>query len=81
MAILPELVLKSVSRPGVMLKPLEPVSLRNVHAVTTRDLTRVPAVSAAIDALAAASGSMFTSAGTRARTGTDAAAMDATRTW
>ncbi len=61
-AILPELVLKSVSRPGVKLTPLEPVSLRYVHAVTTRDLTRVPAVTAAIDALAAASGSVLTSA-------------------
>jgi DNA-binding transcriptional LysR family regulator len=50
-AVLPELVLTTVSRPDVHLTPLQPSSMRRIHAVTTRDLQRVPAVTAAIDAL------------------------------
>jgi molybdate transport repressor ModE-like protein len=51
-AVVPGLVLDSVSRPGVVLRPLLPASTRQVHAVTTADLRRVPAVAAALDALA-----------------------------
>jgi molybdate transport repressor ModE-like protein len=50
-ALLPGLALEAVARPGVVLRPLEPASVRTVHAVTTPDLLRVPAVNAALDAL------------------------------
>jgi len=53
-AVLPGLVLGTVSRPDVALRPLRPASRRRVLAATTPDLARVPAVTAALDALAGA---------------------------
>lgn len=53
-AILPGLVLDTVTRPGVLLRPLEPPSVRRVNAVTTPGLRQVPAVAAAIGVLAEA---------------------------
>ena len=50
-AALPRLVLDTVQRPGVVLRPLSPPSSRQVHAVSTSDLLRVPAVAAAARAL------------------------------
>jgi DNA-binding transcriptional LysR family regulator len=51
-AVLPELLLTTAGRPDVHLTPLQPSSVRRIHAVTTPDLQRVPAVAAAINALA-----------------------------
>ena len=53
-AVLPRLVLGIVSRPDVALRPLRPASRRRVLAATTPDLGRVPAITAALDALATA---------------------------
>lgn len=50
-AVVPGLVLASVTRPGVVLRRLRPASAREVHAMTTADLVRVPAVAAALEAL------------------------------
>lgn len=50
-AVLPGLVLDTVQRQGVVLRPVTPASSRRVQAVTTRDLLRVPAVAAATRAL------------------------------
>jgi DNA-binding transcriptional LysR family regulator len=55
-AVLPGLVLDTVSREDVVLVPLVPRSLRQVHAITTPDLQRVPAVAAALDALSVTAG-------------------------
>ncbi|WP_426593329.1 LysR family transcriptional regulator [Cellulomonas sp. McL0617] len=53
-ALLPELVRPTAQRqPGVVLRPATGTSARRVHAVTTPDLLRVPAVAATIDAVAA----------------------------
>lgn len=52
-ALVPRLILESVSHPGVRTLPLEPVSLRTVQVVTTPDLLRVPAVEATVSALCA----------------------------
>ena len=54
-ALLPGLVRQIGERhPGVVVRPAAGTSARTVHAVTTPDLLRVPAVAATIDALAAA---------------------------
>jgi len=54
-AVLPDLVLPTAQRhPGVVLRRARGTSARRVHAVTTPDLVRVPAVTATIDALTAA---------------------------
>jgi molybdate transport repressor ModE-like protein len=54
-AVLPDLVLPTAQRhPGVVLRRARGTSARRVHAVTTPDLVRVPAVTATIDALVAA---------------------------
>jgi DNA-binding transcriptional LysR family regulator len=52
-ALLPRMVLASVSHPDVRALPLEPRSSRAVQVVTTSDLLRVPAVRATMDALCA----------------------------
>lgn len=52
-ALVPRLILASVSHPGVRNLPLEPRSSRSVQVVTTPDLLRVPAVRATVDALCA----------------------------
>ncbi|WP_029290826.1 LysR family transcriptional regulator [Cellulomonas sp. HZM] len=54
-ALLPGLVHETAARhPGVVLRPAAGSSSRAVHAVTTPDLLRVPAVAATLRALAAA---------------------------
>lgn len=50
-ALVPDLILRSAPNARVKVLPLDPPSHRRVFAVTTPDLTRVPAVSAMIDAL------------------------------
>ena len=52
-ALVPRMILASVSHPGVRALPLEPRSSRSVQVVTTSDLLRVPAVRATLDALCA----------------------------
>ncbi|MCK0114150.1 LysR family transcriptional regulator [Ornithinimicrobium sp. F0845] len=52
-ALVPRLILESVSHPGVRTLPLEPRSIRTVQVVTTPDLRRVPAVEATVKALCA----------------------------
>lgn len=54
-ALVPRLILASVSHPGVRALPLEPRSSRSVQVVTTSDLLRVPAVRTTVDALCASS--------------------------
>lgn len=54
-ALVPRLILASVSHPGVRTLPLQPRSARTVQVVTTSDLLRVPAVKATVDALCASS--------------------------
>ncbi|MGW6129174.1 LysR family transcriptional regulator [Cellulomonas sp. NPDC055163] len=54
-ALLPGLVLPTALRtPGVVVRAAAGTAERTVHAVTTPDLLRVPAVAATLDALAAA---------------------------
>lgn len=54
-AVLPGLVRGTAAGvPGVVLRPAAGTSHRHVHAVTTPDLLRVPAVAAVVDALARA---------------------------
>lgn len=52
-ALVPQLILASISNPGVRTVPLTPPSSRSVQLVTTPDLLRVPAVNAAVQALCA----------------------------
>ncbi|GIG41064.1 LysR family transcriptional regulator [Cellulomonas phragmiteti] len=56
-AVLPGLVRGTAAGvPGVVLRPAAGTSHRRVHAVSTPDLLRVPAVAAVVDALARAAG-------------------------
>jgi DNA-binding transcriptional LysR family regulator len=50
-ALVPALILHSVSHEAVVTREIEPSSRRSVHVVTTADLRRVPAVNATIEAL------------------------------
>lgn len=50
-ALMPDLILQAAHHPGVVAVPLRPTSRREIHAVTTEDLRRVPAVQATLDAL------------------------------
>ncbi|TWE13295.1 LysR family transcriptional regulator [Rudaeicoccus suwonensis] len=50
-ALIPDLIRRSASHPGIVTLPIEPASRRAVYAVTTPDLQRVPAVAATLDAL------------------------------
>jgi DNA-binding transcriptional LysR family regulator len=50
-ALVPQLILSSVSHPEVVTKPVHPHSSRAVQVVTTPDLQRVPAVEATLEAL------------------------------
>lgn len=52
-ALVPQLILSSVGHRDVVARPVTPASTRSVQAVTTTDLTRVPAVKATLDALIA----------------------------
>lgn len=50
-ALVPHLILTTVSHPDVVVRPVSPPSRRVVQVVTTPDLQRVPAVAAALEAL------------------------------
>lgn len=50
-AVVPELILRSTSNDGVVVRPVSPASRRTVQVVTTPDLCRVPAVEATLEAL------------------------------
>lgn len=50
-ALIPDLILSTTHHPQVVAVPMSPSSRREVFAVTTPDLARVPAVAATIDAL------------------------------
>lgn len=52
-ALVPRMILASVSHPEVRALPLQPGSRRSVQVVTTSDLLRVPAVKATVEALCA----------------------------
>lgn len=50
-ALIPDLILRTTHHPAVVALPVEPASRREIFAVTTPDLARVPAVAATIEAL------------------------------
>jgi DNA-binding transcriptional LysR family regulator len=50
-ALVPDLILRTVQHPDVVTMPVRPSSRRCIHVVTTPDLQRVPAVQATLDAL------------------------------
>ena len=50
-AVIPDLILKTVHHEDVAALPMTPASRRHIVAVTTPDLQRVPAVKATLDAL------------------------------
>ncbi|HEU5144375.1 MAG TPA: LysR family transcriptional regulator [Dermatophilaceae bacterium] len=50
-ALVPDLILRAAKHEGVVALPLSPPSRRQILAVTTSDLERVPAVAATIEAL------------------------------
>ena len=53
---MPDIILNAAKHDDVATLSLSPVSQRQILAVTTPDLLRVPAVAAALDALCAAAG-------------------------
>ncbi|MGB5951558.1 MAG: LysR family transcriptional regulator [Ornithinimicrobium sp.] len=61
-ALVPALILHSVTHDGVVTAEISPASQRTVQIVTTPDLRRVPAVKATIDALQASARELGTSA-------------------
>jgi DNA-binding transcriptional LysR family regulator len=50
-ALVPDLILEAAHKEGVVVRPLQKTSRRQIHAVTTADLLRVPAVLATLEAL------------------------------
>lgn len=52
-ALVPRLILSTVSHPDVVVVPVSPPSRRVVQVITTPDLQRVPAVAATLEALCA----------------------------
>ena len=50
-ALVPDLILAAAHNTDVVTLPLKPASRRQIHAVTTEDLQRVPAVKATLEAL------------------------------
>ena len=50
-ALVPDLILEAAHEDGIVALPLTPPSRRQIHAVTTEDLQRVPAVAATLEAL------------------------------
>jgi len=50
-ALVPDLILEAAHEDGIVARPLTPPSRRQIHAVTTEDLARVPAVAATLEAL------------------------------
>ncbi|MGL5861284.1 MAG: LysR family transcriptional regulator [Phycicoccus sp.] len=64
-ALIPDLILRTVQHDDVVALPITPASRRTVTAVTTPDLQRVPAVAAALDALVESAGSQSVAPTTR----------------
>ena len=64
-ALIPDLILRTVQHDDVVALPLTPASRRTLAAVTTPDLQRVPAVAATLDALVESARSQPTSPTTR----------------
>ncbi len=64
-ALIPDLILRTVQHPDVVALPLTPSSRRTITAVTTPDLQRVPAVAATLDALVESARSQSTAPTTR----------------
>jgi len=64
-ALIPDLILRTVQHEDVVALPLTPASRRTIAAVTTPDLQRVPAVAATLDALVASARAQPTSPTTR----------------
>ncbi|MGL4745545.1 MAG: LysR family transcriptional regulator [Dermatophilaceae bacterium] len=64
-ALIPDLILRTVQHDDVVALPITPASRRTVAAVTTPDLGRVPAVAAALDALVESAGSQSMAPTTR----------------
>lgn len=56
-ALIPDLIRAATSNPDVVIRPLDPTSHRRIHAVTTEDLLKVPAVAATLEALVASAAS------------------------
>ena len=54
-ALISDMILRTVHHPGIATRPVTPSSIREVSAVTTPDLLRVPAVRACVNALTAVS--------------------------
>ncbi len=52
-ALIPDLIRAATCNPDVVIRPLDPTSHRRIHAVTTEDLLKVPAVAATLEALVA----------------------------
>ncbi len=50
-ALIPDLILRTAHHSDVVTRPVRPESRRQIHAVTTPDLERVPAVRATLEAL------------------------------
>lgn len=51
-ALIPDLIVRTTYNPDVVIRQVTPASRRDILAVTTPDLRRVPAVAAALEALA-----------------------------
>jgi DNA-binding transcriptional LysR family regulator len=64
-ALIPDLILRTVQHDDVVALPLRPASRRTIIAVTTPDLQRVPAVAATLAALVESAGSQSTEPTTR----------------
>lgn len=64
-ALIPDLILRTVHHDDVVALPMTPASRRTITAVTTPDLQRVPAVRAALDALIESAGAQSTAPTTR----------------
>ena len=59
-ALIPDLILRTVHPDQVVALPMEPASRRPITALTTPDLGRVPAVRATLEALIESAGSQST---------------------
>ncbi len=64
-ALIPDLILRTVHHDDVVALPLTPASRRTITAVTTPDLQRVPAVAATLEALVQSAGAQSTAPTTR----------------
>lgn len=68
-AVIPDLILRTVHHEEVAALPMTPASRRNIVAVTTPDLQRVPAVKATLDALVESAREASAKAGVRTTRG------------